>query len=61
VSKHIIEPVHPVLGSAIAINKNVISVDTTIPANYSGCSTGPITVADGVTVTVPDGSVGKII
>jgi hypothetical protein len=35
---------------------NTVSVNTTLDSNYNGFSVGPITVASGVTVTVPSGS-----
>jgi hypothetical protein len=41
---------------AIYLSSQNITVDTTIPANYNGMSAGPIIVADGITVTVADGS-----
>lgn len=37
-------------------NTQTISSDTTVTAGSSAQSTGPITIASGVTVTVPDGS-----
>ena len=41
---------------AIYLNSNSITVNTTVPANYNGMSAGTITVANGVTVTVANGS-----
>jgi hypothetical protein len=41
---------------AIYLSSQNITVDTTIPANYNGMTAGFITVADGITVTVADGS-----
>jgi hypothetical protein len=37
-------------------NPQVIDSDTTIPAETNGFSIGPITVSDGVTLTVADGA-----
>ena len=44
----------PSLGTAsiIRTNANTISENITIPANTNGMSAGPITIADGYTVTV---------
>ena len=44
----------PSLGTAsiIRTNANTISENITIPANTNGMSAGPITIADGFTVTV---------
>ena len=44
----------PSLGTAsiIRTNANTISENITIPANTNGMSAGPITIADGNTVTV---------
>lgn len=41
---------------AIYLNSNSITVNTTVPANYNGMSAGTITVSNGVTVTVANGS-----
>lgn len=41
---------------AIYLNSNSITVNTTVPANYNGMSAGTITVANGITVTVANGS-----
>ena len=41
-----------VASDAIQPNFNTISEDYTFDANYNGVSAGPITIADGVTVTV---------
>ena len=40
------------LDSVIRTNANIINENITIPANTNGMSTGPITIADGFTVTV---------
>ena len=44
----------PSLGTAsiIRTNANTINEDITIPANTNGMSAGPITIADGKTVTL---------
>ena len=42
-------------------NSNTISSNYTITTNYNAMSVGPITVASGVTVTVPSGSTWVII
>ena len=39
---------------SIAINNTQISENTTLPASNNGLSVGPITIADGVTMTVPN-------
>jgi hypothetical protein len=41
---------------AIYLASNTITVNTTVPANYNGITPGTITVANGVTVTVANGS-----
>ena len=46
---------------AIKMNTQIISANYTIPAGYNGMSSGPITIADGVTVTIPDGSAWSIV
>ena len=43
-------------GGAIFENLTTISSNYTISASHNGMSAGPITVASGVTVTVPSGS-----
>lgn len=45
----------------IYLNSNTISSNYTVPANYNGLSSGPITIADGVTVTITDGSSWSIV
>jgi hypothetical protein len=37
-------------------NGQVVTSDYTIPSDKNAMSTGPITISDGVTVTVPDNS-----
>jgi len=44
----------------IRINANEILTNTTISTNYNASSAGPLTVANGVTVSVSDGSVWTI-
>lgn len=46
--------INPSLGTAsiIRTNANTISENITIPANTNGMSAGPITIANGNTVTV---------
>mgnify|MGYP007090480824 CR=1 FL=1 len=43
-------------GGAIFENANTVSANYTITTNKNGMSAGPITIASGVTVTVPSGS-----
>jgi hypothetical protein len=45
----------------IRLNSQTISENYTLPAGYNGLSAGPITIADGVTVTIPDGSAWSIV
>ena len=45
----------------IALNGNTISANYTIPSGYNGVSAGPITIASGVTVTIPTGSAWSIV
>lgn len=42
-------------------NSITVTTDYTITTNKNAMSAGPITVADGVSVTVPDGSVWSIV
>ena len=46
--------------SPIRLNPSQITADFTVPANYNAASTGPIAVADGVTVTVSDNATWSI-
>ena len=46
---------------AIKMNTQTILANTQIPAGYNGMSAGPITIADGVVVTIPDGSSWSIV
>lgn len=43
-------------GNPFYLNTNTVSASFTIPANTNAMSAGPITLADDVTITVPDGS-----
>ena len=45
----------------VKLNGQTISADYTVPVGYNGLSAGPITIADGVTVTVSDGSAWSIV
>jgi len=42
--------------AAIYLNSNTVSVNTTVASGYNGMSAGTITVANGITVTVANGS-----
>jgi hypothetical protein len=42
--------------NGLVINSNSVNVSYTIPTDYNAMSSGPITVASGVTVTIPSGS-----
>jgi hypothetical protein len=42
-------------GGAVITNKDVASVNYTIPAGTNGLSVGPVSVASGVTITVTSG------
>ena len=46
---------------AIKMNAQTISANYTIPTGYNGMSAGPITIASGVTVTIPSGSSWSIV
>lgn len=43
------------------LNGQTINNDYTIPAGQNAMSAGPVTIADGRTVTVPDGSVWTVV
>lgn len=45
----------------IKLNGQTLSSSYAIPAGYNGLSVGPITIANGVTITVPDGSAWSIV
>ena len=42
--------------AAIFLNSNTVNVNTTVASGYNGMSAGTVTVANGVTVTVANGS-----
>jgi hypothetical protein len=46
---------------SIYLNAITIARDSTIPANYNGMSAGPVTVANGITVTIATGSVWTVV
>lgn len=46
--------------SPIRINPTRIREDFTLPPGYNGSSTGPITIDDGVTVTISNGATWSI-
>jgi hypothetical protein len=46
--------------SPIRLNPSVISADFTVASGYNATSTGPMTIADGVTVTVSDNATWSI-
>ena len=45
----------PLASNGIYQNSNTVATNITLQTNYNGISAGPITVAGGVTVTVPSG------
>ena len=45
----------------IQLNGQTINSNYSIPAGFNGLSAGPITIASGVTVTVPSGSAWSIV
>jgi microcystin-dependent protein len=45
----------------IKLNGQTISTNYSIPLGYNGLSAGPITIANGVTVTIPDGSAWSVV
>ena len=45
----------------IRLNTQTISANYSIPSGYNGVTAGPITIASGVTVTVPSGSAWSIV
>ena len=45
----------------IKLNPQILSTSYTIPSGWNGMSAGPITIADGVTVTIPAGSAWSIV
>ncbi|MDP6583753.1 MAG: hypothetical protein QF535_03785, partial [Anaerolineales bacterium] len=42
-------------------NENSVDTDYTLTTNYNAVSAGPVTVASGVTVTVPSGSTWVVV
>jgi hypothetical protein len=47
--------------NGITVNSTTVSANMTIPAGNNGMSAGPVVIADGVSVTVPSGSVWTIV
>jgi len=45
----------------IQLNTQTIAANYTIPAGYNGMSAGPITIANNIVVTIPDGSSWSIV
>ena len=45
----------------IKLNEQIISANYSIPTGYNGLSAGPITIANGITVTIPNGSSWSIV
>jgi hypothetical protein len=45
-----------VSSNGLTVNSNTVSTSYSIPAGSSAMSAGPMTVASGVSVTVPSGS-----
>lgn len=45
----------------ISLNRQIISNNYTFPAGHNGVSAGPITIADGVTVTITTGCEWSIV
>jgi hypothetical protein len=54
------QPPRPVIGTFF-VNPTTISANYTLPTNYNAMTAGPITVASGVTVTVPSGSTWTVV
>jgi len=48
-------------GGAILLNNNTISSNYTIPTGQNGVTAGPITVEEGVVITIPEGSSWSIV
>ena len=44
------------LNDVFYVNKNILTVNTTINTGDNAISAGPITIADGVTITLQDGA-----
>ena len=49
------------LDAIIKLNPQTISTDMSIPSGYNGMTVGPVTVANGITVTIADGSAWSIV
>ena len=45
---------NPLTGTPIWLNPRFITADFTVPAGHNGASVGPISISDGVTVTIQD-------
>lgn len=45
----------------VKLNKQTILSNFSIPSGYNGSSAGPITIPDGVTVSIADGSAWSIV
>lgn len=45
----------------VKLNQQIMTGNYTMPSGYNGMSAGPITIASGVTVTIPDGSAWSIV
>lgn len=45
----------------VYLNDNTITQNYTIPTNYNGLTAGPITINNGVTITVADGAVWTVV
>jgi hypothetical protein len=41
---------------AVALNLKTITTNYSIPTGYNAFSVGPVTIADGITTTIPSGS-----
>jgi hypothetical protein len=50
-----------VASNGIVVNSATVSADYTIPSGSNAMSAGPVTVADGITVTVPSGSTWVVV
>jgi len=47
--------------NGIMANATTVTADYSLPANYNALSAGPVSVAPGVTVTIPTGSVWTVV
>jgi hypothetical protein len=50
-----------VAGNGIFVNSKTVTASYTVPSGSNALSAGPVTVADGITVTVSDGSVWTVL